>query len=515
MNIWLDTTLLRESDCTADEASCMRESNPPDCRNENEEVLLSGRIAFRPPGYLTQEERLALLARRFVCVHTLYVQAHAHGRWLVCNPTNEGNVAVLDAEAYDLLTSFHAPRSVFEVIEDLTGEQTASMISLFARLGFLVNPDQPAPSFEQGERNHTLSAWIHVTNACNLRCTYCYVDKTTEHMAEDTSKRAVDAIIRSALAFGYQHISLTYAGGEAMLQFPQVVATHDYAVEQARAHGLRVTGGIISNGSILTITMIEQLKRRHLGITISLDGLGEAHDGQRRFANGQGSFRLVERTISRLLAQEVVPHISITVTQRNLPDLPRLLEFILARDLPFGLNYYRENDHATNIEDLQFTAEQMIQGMRAAFAYIEDHLPRRPLLGALLDKASVRSLHQYACGMGRHYMVVDQRGGIARCQVDLKNTVTTIHAANPLQAVRGYRQGVQAVPVDEKEGCRTCEWRYWCSGGCPMLTYRLTGRSDIKSPNCSIYKALFPQALRLEALRLLKYEQPLALTRVI
>jgi uncharacterized protein len=65
------------------------------------------------------------------------------------------------------------------------------------------------------------------------------------------------------------------------------------------------------------------------------------------------------------------------------------------------------------------------------------------------------------------------------------------------------------VAVEEKEGCRTCDWRYWCTGGCPLLTYRATGRSDIKSPNCNIYKALFPEALRLEALRLLKYETPI------
>jgi uncharacterized protein len=44
-----------------------------------------------------------------------------------------------------------------------------------------------------------------------------------------------------------------------------------------------------------------------------------------------------------------------------------------------------------------------------------------------------------------------------------------------------------------------------------LLTHRITGRYDIKSPNCAIYKALFPEALRLEALRLLKYESPVTL----
>ena len=38
-----------------------------------------------------------------------------------------------------------------------------------------------------------------------------------------------------------------------------------------------------------------------------------------------------------------------------------------------------------------------------------------------------------------------------------------------------------------------------------VQTYRATGRYDVKSPNCNIYQALYPQAMRLEGLRLLKY----------
>ena len=41
-----------------------------------------------------------------------------------------------------------------------------------------------------------------------------------------------------------------------------------------------------------------------------------------------------------------------------------------------------------------------------------------------------------------------------------------------------------------------------------MATFKATGRYDIKSPNCNIYKAIYPQALRLEGLRLLKYATP-------
>jgi len=99
---------------------------------------------------------------------------------------------------------------------------------------------------------------------------------------------------------------------------------------------------------------------------------------------------------------------------------------------------------------------------------------------------------------------------VAKCHADIKQTVTTINEEDPLQAIRDDKSGVQAIAVEKKVGCRACEWRYWCTGGCPMLTYRITGRNDVQSPNCNIYKALFPKALRLEALRLLKYETAIA-----
>lgn len=76
--------------------------------------------------------------------------------------------------------------------------------------------------------------------------------------------------------------------------------------------------------------------------------------------------------------------------------------------------------------------------------------------------------------------------------MEIERPITSIYAADPLGDLRQDRFGIQNLSVEEKEGCRDCEWKYWCAGGCPVLTYRATGRYDIKSPNCRIYKALSP-----------------------
>jgi uncharacterized protein len=142
---------------------------------------------------------------------------------------------------------------------------------------------------------------------------------------------------------------------------------------------------------------------------------------------------------------------------------------------------------------------------------IEHHLPRRRIINSLIDKGNMRAPHHYTCGIGRNYLVINQRGEVAKCQADITQIVTTIQADDPLHALRSEQSGMQAVDVDHKEGCRTCIWRYWCGGGCPLVTYRATGRNDIRSPNCAIYKALYPEAVRLEALRLLTYQTPITL----
>jgi uncharacterized protein len=107
--------------------------------------------------------------------------------------------------------------------------------------------------------------------------------------------------------------------------------------------------------------------------------------------------------------------------------------------------------------------------------------------------------------VGQDYIVIDQHGRVAKCHMEIERTLGDVFSADPLTLVRQDRTSALNLLVEEKEGCRDCTWRYWCSGGCSVATFRATGRYDVKSPNCNIYKAVYPDALRLEGLRLLRY----------
>jgi uncharacterized protein len=359
-------------------------------------------------------------------------------------------------------------------------------------------PDPPAAS-------DTLVAWLHVTNACNLRCTYCYLDKTEQPMSAATGYAAIDAIVRSALLHGYRAIKLKYAGGEARLNFPLVWELQRYAQRQAAEHGLDLDAVLLSNGVGLTRANLRALQAAGLRLMISLDGLAADHDAQRVFANGRGSFLAVARTIERALEAGLRPDISVTVSGQTARGLARLIEWLLDRDLPFNLNFYRENDCAAPHAALKLDEARIVDGMLAAFRAIEARLPRRSLLGSLIDRANLAAPHSRTCGVGENYLVIDQHGGVAKCQMEIERPVTTVRAADPLGVIRADTIGVRNLPVQEKQGCRDCEWRLWCAGGCAVATFRATGRYDVQSPNCGIYTALYPAAVRLEGLRILKY----------
>lgn len=421
------------------------------------------------------------------------------GMHLVCT-ADSSRPALLNDQGWELFSRIVNQQPI---TGSLAGTACGSFGQSLIAAGLLLPGSRNATPKEQ---NHILTAWLHLTDRCNLRCSYCYLPHVLEDMSLETGYVAMDAIFRSALAHGFKQVKIKYAGGEPLLCFATLITLHTYAQQLAETHRLDLDGVILSNGTLLTVEMVEMLKTFDLRLMISLDGLGNYHDSHRPYASGRGTFADVSEAIDLALAHGVVPDISVTVSNRTADGLAEVISWILDRDLPFSLNFYRENELSTSYTDMQLKDEKIIHGVLAAYKVIEKQLPQRSLLAALIDRANLAVPHIHTCGVGQNYLVFDQNGKVAKCQMQIHKPLTDLDAADPLAFIRADQGGIQNLPVMEKEGCKTCEWKHWCTGGCPLETHRVTGRYDVKSPNCNIYKALFPEALRLEGLRLWKYQ---------
>lgn len=430
-------------------------------------------------------------AARLQLTPQLYTDDLPGGFTLAIGPYSPEGPVVLNRQALNRLRQFADPHPLTEAV-DFT----------LAEAGLILPADHP-PRLTIG-RPHTLTAWLHVTNACNLDCPYCYIRKSSKRMSAEAGRAVVKAVFQTAKARGFGAVSLKYAGGEAPLHFQRIRQIHQAAKSLAAKTDITLHEVILTNGTVWTTGMARWVADNGLDMTLSLDGVGAAHDALRPTIGGGGSFDAIEHAIDGiLLPAGLRPGVTITLTIRNAHAAADAVNWAIDRDLPFNLSIVR-----TAPTGLQPEEYRLIAGLEAAYRVIEERLPTRPFLDGLLDKVQMRA-HAHTCGVNQSYLVFDHTGHrVAQCQMMLDRARPIESDGDLLSQVA--RGPIQSVSVDDKVDCRTCPWRYRCSGGCPVEAFRASGRFDAAGPQCALVKRLMPQALRLEGLRLLKLHGMLA-----
>lgn len=411
---------------------------------------------------------------------------------------------LISSDVKDYLEIYNLPTSAGETnsnFQENDFHQKKEIVEKLIKSGVLaIN----GSTFDLADSNTTLSAWIHTTDKCNLRCEYCYLPHVKKDMTIETGISAIESIFRSAKIHKYKKIKIKYAGGESLLKFELIMVLHEHAKKLATETSIELKETILTNGTLISKDIIREIIKTNISIMISLDGIGEYHDTHRPYANGKSSFADVLRGISLVTEAKIPLDISITVSDKNIEGLPDLLTWVLENNLHFSLNFYRENDLVLDFNKISFSEDKIIKGMLAAYTIIKQILPRNNLLASLVDRANLESPHLRTCGVGQNYLVFDYQGNVSKCQMLIGHPTTTSNSDDALAEIRNDKKGILNLPVSQKEGCNSCEWQYWCAGGCSLLTHRMTSRYDVKSPNCNIYKTLYPEAVKLEGFRLLR-----------
>lgn len=427
-----------------------------------------------------------------------------------------GTLLALNRFGYDFIQQFREPAYLDDIIKNRfpVSRHTAKKLFAFLQVyGILYQADKERSIPPDTPCQDIFTVWLHLSNQCNLSCKYCYVEKTSESMHEHTARHAVASIFATAASKGYKKVKIKYAGGEPTLQANLLIQIHCSAESLAKAYGLEIEGNILTNGVTIPAKLIEFSQDHNIKWAVSLDGLEMGHDAQRPLFNGKTSSGQVISSIDKLQQHDIFPHIPITLTRNNLSDIPSLVEFLLKRKLHFSLNFYRYNKYCAEEADLYPPNDDLILALRRVYGVIERDLPDYSLLSLLLDRVDLRIPHEYPCTAGHHYITIGHSGFIAPCQMfvslptDLKFDFDPELCIIPEFKFKNFKNPA----VFEKQGCADCLWQYFCTGGCPIDAYNFFGAYDIPSPYCSVYRTLAPDVLRLEVMRILKYQEPLCL----
>ncbi|MFH0945182.1 MAG: radical SAM protein [Planctomycetota bacterium] len=138
--------------------------------------------------------------------------------------------------------------------------------------------------------NRHLNLILLSTEACNLRCTYCF-EKFARGRMEPRIVQGVKCLLDRRRQ-DLEILNLSWFGGEPLLAMDVVreISTHAMALFGGR-EGVHFSSNMTTNAMLLSRTRFEELLG--LGVKafyITFDGPRESHDAKRMLPNGQGAF---------------------------------------------------------------------------------------------------------------------------------------------------------------------------------------------------------------------------------
>ncbi len=275
--------------------------------------------------------------------------------------------------------------------------------------------------------------YLLLTDACNLRCQYCFMldgmpeDYRHGSMNWETAKTAVDLffanIRRNPPEYRRSLKVINFYGGEPLINFrliQRVVAYVDetYATEMA-AMGEHFIYSIITNGTLIDEEMAMYFAAHPMiSFTVSLDGLEWVNDKMRIYKDGAGTFADAVRGL-RLLKEAGRQSISLscTVDEHNMDHLGQLLT--LHQEFGFlsvNLNPLLDTGKSQVSSDYMVRMnERMFQyfAQARALGLYEDRMMRkvRPFV--------THRIHAFDCQATGHQIVCSPQGRLGICHEGL------------------------------------------------------------------------------------------------
>lgn len=147
-----------------------------------------------------------------------------------------------------------------------------------------------------------------VTDACTLRCTYCYQSIKADHyMSFEVARKFVDLLLDGNAYINPDNspgVIIEFIGGEPFLAIDLIDQITDYMIGQMilRRHpwATRYMISICSNGTLYFDPRVQAYLKKHLhhlSFSVSIDGNQRLHDACRIFPDGSGSYDVAMKAV--------------------------------------------------------------------------------------------------------------------------------------------------------------------------------------------------------------------------
>lgn len=334
-----------------------------------------------------------------------------------------------------------------------------------------------------------INVLIKPTNACNLRCKYCFhID--TGFKPEVLSIEDFCHFCDITMPY-YKHVSIIWHGGE-----PSFVGLQNFkeycelAKEYARKYDVKLRLSMQSNGTLLDREFLQFLKDEKIGVGISYDGP----------INSVTRNSTAEFAKLKLLSDEINMKLGVitVVSGLNVNSLIETYKEMSELNIPLQLNHYVKTSE-NQINELTLDEGVYLKQMYQLFDYwIADDKGKiqvDPLARYIRDLVLGSSNVCAHASCLRNWMCLNPDGIISPCDRDFPEEYCYGHVKeySDIREVynsKGYTSLIQKAII-RRTKCKTdCEFYGVCEGGCNSNALVEGGLENNGGFTCRITKSL-------------------------
>ena len=338
-----------------------------------------------------------------------------------------------------------------------------------------------------------------LNHRCNLRCRYCYTGRKFDRaMPLEVARMAVDFGLAQSTT---GHLTLSFFGGEPLLEIEAMEAVVAYAERRARETSCTLAFSISTNGTLLDARRLTLLRDNAFHIQVSIDGVAAAQDLMRPYEDGRPSHADVAANLKLLVAENLLEQIVAVIDPVTAGWLRESFQYLAA----FGAReIYFSPNHLGDWSD-EACARFEVALRELGEAYLETFrqgqlLRLDPLYGKIVSHLIRGKITPRRCGFGAEEMAVAPSGNIYPCdrmvREDDNLDMRIGHVAHGLDRARC--NAIQASRHQVDPECAACDLAPRCMQWCGCAQWETThGLGRISPLFCWFERSFIAEADRI------------------
>lgn len=373
------------------------------------------------------------------------------------------------------------------------------------------------------------SVFLVLTQACNLKCKYCFVVQKPREMTYQIAKDAADYVARNAKLRG-EVPCINFFGGEPLLKWKEIIVPLTDYIRETYGNAFELS--MTTNGVLLDEPKLIYMRKNKIGFMVSIDGAQATQDKNRPCSGGGSSFEIIEPRIPMYLLYNPNMTFRATVDHDNAGDY--LENHIFAYEKGYTnmfsivnvFSQWSEDEKATLSKQIRLVADFYLEKLKSGKPFgiqpFEGMFRKIDLAEDAKRMETFRTageglLAYGRCGLGAsRFASVGTDGRLYSCQEMCDNDdqglpfvigdiYTGTDPKKRMDIINKF--DTKKVKSTEDMDCGTCPFYLICDGACAINNYFSSGDLNIMpSILCFYYQCLYREAQRIRY-EINKYQQ--------